>query len=116
MDPTRFYSLFQYHIQMPYPYRFFYNLNYFLLAKLQLILDINEEEGRDAVHLYPKDLVQLGLDPQADVAFVKELAELYFKKRVLVNGLTDLAYISSTSVRCCCCCYPCRQRTAQVQI
>jgi hypothetical protein len=80
-----------------------------------MILAINEEEGLNTIHLYPKDLVQLGLDPQADVGFVKELAELYFKKRVQVHGLTNLAYITSTSICCYCCCCP-RQQRAEIQI
>jgi hypothetical protein len=75
-----------------------------------MILSINEEEGLSTVHLYPKDMVQLGLDPQTDVAFVKELAELYFKKHVKVHGLTNLAYITSTSACCYCCCCPRQQR------
>jgi hypothetical protein len=71
---------------------------------LQTILSINEEDGCNIISLYPKDLVQLGLDPQTDVDFVTELAQLYFRKRVQVHGIHNFqACMSSSSFMCCCC-------------
>lgn len=80
-------------------------MTYYLLSTLQTILSINEEEGCNILSLYPKDLVQLGLDPQTDVDFVTELAQLYFKKRVQVHGIHNLqACLSSSSAAAACCC------------
>ena len=67
--------------------RFFHTLTHYLLYTLQTILSINEEEGCPVIHLYPKDIVQLGLDPRADVDFITEIAFIYFRKRIQVNAL-----------------------------
>ncbi|KAI9485899.1 MAG: hypothetical protein EXX96DRAFT_24410 [Benjaminiella poitrasii] len=81
--------------------RFFHNLNYFLLSKLQSILSMREENeaNNHLIMLYPKDMIQLGLDPQHDASFIIELSQLYFKKRVQVFGWRHLCYTRS----CCCC-------------
>lgn len=54
---------------------------------METIISLNEEDGCAIVNLYPKDIVQLGLDPQADVDFIKQVAALYFKKTIQVNGI-----------------------------
>ncbi|KAL7314855.1 hypothetical protein PS15m_006370 [Mucor circinelloides] len=82
---------------------FFHNLTSFLLEKLQSILAVNEEDGLDLISISPKDMVHMGLDPQADAAFVTELAQLYFKKRVQVFGWNHVGYISQCSACCCHC-------------
>ncbi|GAN00971.1 sphingosine kinase [Mucor ambiguus] len=82
---------------------FFHNLTSLLLEKLQSILTVNEEDGLALIPIYPKDMVHMGLDPQADVAFVTDLAQLYFKKRVQVFGLSHVGYISQCSACCCFC-------------
>ncbi|CEP18010.1 hypothetical protein [Parasitella parasitica] len=79
---------------------FFHNLTYFLLEKLESILSINEENGLTLIPIYPKDMVHMGLDPQADAAFVTELAQLYFKKRVQVYGWNHVGHISQC-LNCC---------------
>ncbi|KAI8643641.1 hypothetical protein BD408DRAFT_481947 [Parasitella parasitica] len=79
---------------------FFHNLTCFLLEKLQSILSINQEDRLALVPIYPKDMVHMGLDPQADAAFVTELAQLYFKKRVQVFGWNHVGHIS----QCLSCC------------
>lgn len=72
-----------------------------MLEKLQSILSVNEEDGLGLVPIYPKDMVHMGLDPQADAAFVTELAQLYFKKRVQVFSWKHVGHIS----QCSNCCY-----------
>jgi len=84
-------------------FSFFHNLTSFLLEKLQSILAVNEEDGLDLIPISPKDMVHMGLDPQADAAFVTELAQLYFKKRVQVFGWNHVGYISQCSACCCHC-------------
>jgi hypothetical protein len=71
-----------------------------VLEKLQAILSINEEDGLNMIPIYPRDMVQLSLDPQADASFVVELADLYFKKKVYVYGLQSICY--TTDYSCCC--------------
>ncbi|KAK4520755.1 uncharacterized protein ATC70_006635 [Mucor velutinosus] len=82
---------------------FFHNLTSFLLEKLHSILTVNEEDGLALIPIYPRDMVHMGLDPQADAAFVTELAQLYFKKRVQVFGWNHVGYISQCSACCCAC-------------
>lgn len=44
-------------------------------------------------------MVQLGLDPLADIDFITELSKLYFKKRVIVRGIHNPQACMSL---CCC--------------
>lgn len=74
-------------------------MTYYLLFTLQTILSLNEEDGCPVINLYPKDIVQLGLDPQADVEFITEIASLYFKKRIQVNGIHN----PQACLSLCCC-------------
>ncbi|KAI8090248.1 uncharacterized protein B0P05DRAFT_530004 [Gilbertella persicaria] len=81
--------------------RSFHRLTGCMLYKLQSILSLRQEERIHTIHLYPKDMVQLGLDPQCDIDFVVELANLYFKKQVFVHGLhNSIGYVNDSL--CCC--------------
>ncbi|CAG8699527.1 24579_t:CDS:2 [Gigaspora margarita] len=72
--------------------------------------DISEIESDDEItFLYSDHLIQLGLDPRDDGAFVEELAEMYFGKEVEVVGKGGNILIQSCSELCsldelCCCC------------
>lgn len=67
---------------------------------MQTILSVNEEEGCDIIHLYPKDIVQLGLDPQTDVEFITELTQLYFRRQIIVRGIHNPQ--ACMTLFCCC--------------
>ncbi|KAI9245198.1 hypothetical protein EDC94DRAFT_530380, partial [Helicostylum pulchrum] len=90
---------------------FFHSLTYYLLSTLKTILSMNEEDGCDIIHLYPKDMVQLGLDPLADIAFITELSKLYFRKRVLVRGIHNPQACMSL-----CCCQPFKKKNSNGSI
>ncbi|CEI89606.1 hypothetical protein RMCBS344292_03957 [Rhizopus microsporus] len=66
---------------------FFQQLTFFLLLTLQDIISTNERD--DITILWPKDMVELGLDPLKDTEFVIELARLYFNKEIQVRGIPD---------------------------
>ncbi|KAI8388743.1 uncharacterized protein BYT42DRAFT_561070 [Radiomyces spectabilis] len=66
--------------------RFFQRLSSRLLSLLHDILQANEEESIDMIIIYPRDMVQLGLDPSADAQFIQEVSQLYFSKQVCVAG------------------------------
>ena len=47
--------------------------------------DLNDVE-EETIILYSDKILQLGLDPHEDGAFVEKLAEIYFKRKVEVVG------------------------------
>ncbi|CAB4441556.1 unnamed protein product [Rhizophagus irregularis] len=65
--------------------RFFQALTTNLFNTLRPMVTPNEVE-EETIILYPDNLIQLGLDPQDDGAFVKELADIYFGKKIEVVG------------------------------
>ncbi|CAG8794012.1 11740_t:CDS:2, partial [Racocetra fulgida] len=63
--------------------------------------DVPEIESDDEItFLYSDHLIQLGLDPRDDGAFVEELAEMYFGKEVEVVGKGGNILIQSCSELC----------------
>ncbi|GBB97021.1 hypothetical protein RclHR1_00290019 [Rhizophagus clarus] len=89
--------------------RFFQALttNLFNTLRPMVMPDEIEEE---TVILYPDNLIQLGLDPYDDGAFVKELADIYFGKKVEVVGKGCNILIQScsnlfSSIENTCCCF-----------
>lgn len=91
--------------------RFFQALTTSLFNTLRsMIVTSNVYESDDEItFLYSDHLIQLGLDPRDDGAFVEELAEMYFGKEVEVVGKGGNILIQSCSELCsldelCCCC------------
>lgn len=69
----------------------------------------NEVE-EETIILYPDNLIQLGLDPHEDGAFVKELADIYFGKKIEVVGkgcniLIQFCSNLFSSIEDTCCCF-----------
>lgn len=56
-----------------------------ILSGLETILSANETMESDVVELGPRDMLKLGLHPNADVEFVVSLASMYFRKMVRVR-------------------------------
>ncbi|KAG0193280.1 hypothetical protein DFQ28_005723 [Apophysomyces sp. BC1034] len=75
---------------------FFHLLSFHTLSTLETILSMNEVENSAEIILYPQDMTQLGLDVLSDSEFVRELAELYYGKRVRVAGCFGLS-----TCQCC---------------
>ncbi|RHZ59502.1 hypothetical protein Glove_363g30 [Diversispora epigaea] len=65
--------------------RFFQALTTNLFNMLRTVSSSVYDSG-EIILLYPDHLIQLGLDPYEDGAFVEELAEMYFGKEVEVIG------------------------------
>ncbi|RIA94531.1 hypothetical protein C1645_759914 [Glomus cerebriforme] len=66
--------------------RFFQALTTNLFNTLRPMVSDSDDVEEDTTILYPDKLIQLGLDPHEDGAFVKELADIYFGKKVEVVG------------------------------
>ncbi|CAG8724963.1 637_t:CDS:2, partial [Racocetra persica] len=82
--------------------RFFQALTTSLFNTLRsMIATSNVYESDDEItFLYSDHLIQLGLDPRDDGAFVEELAEMYFGKEVEVVGKGGNILIQSCSELC----------------
>ncbi|KAI9320166.1 hypothetical protein BX666DRAFT_2025176 [Dichotomocladium elegans] len=55
---------------------FFHALTWQILSKLGSILSANESDQSGIVTIYPRDMIQLGLHPRLDAAFVAGLADV----------------------------------------
>lgn len=92
-----------------FSYRFFQALTTNLFNTLRPMVTPNEVE-EETIILYPDNLIQLGLDPQDDGAFVKELADIYFGKKIEVVGkgcniLIQFCSNLFSSIEDTCCCF-----------
>ncbi|OBZ89920.1 Protein LCHN [Choanephora cucurbitarum] len=94
-------ELHQHEVMNYWTLRSLHGLTECLLTKLKSIIE-TRQEGETTIHLYPKDMVQLGLDPQLDIDFLTELSLLYFNQPVYIHGLhNSIGHLSDTLCGCC---------------